>query len=418
MISSETANNFIRYNKIALAVGFFITAFFLPIKTSLSNVGLILIVTSSFLSILSTGLSIDKNILKSPFILFVPLIIGVIYTKNIDETIHQWFKYLFLLTTPLLLLRKRSETTNLLKITAYGLVIGSLLSAIYLVGHNVYNFFLSGFSIKYLFSYYFTSDNFTAPLKDMHPIYLGSYYLFGVVLVFKAKNISIPFFLKTLFSGILFIAILFCNSRVIFLAAFICILSAPFVLKTSLKRKLLFVGAVLFMILIFIFFFKNTYVYNKIVKVTAWELTENIGTANIAPDAPGDSRMARWIVGWEAFKERPLFGYGTGMESETLMEKYRTNNMQVSLERGYNAHNQYLGYLIRFGLLGGLFIFGYVLLNSYLSFKQRDMVYFSYILIVGVVFLVENYIDRNMGINFVALFGTLLCLNDKGTFKK
>ena len=415
MISSKTKNNLIRYNKIALAVGFFITAFFLPIKTSLSNVGLILIFTSSFLSILSAGLSIDKNLLKSPFILFVPLIIGAVYTKNIDETIHQWFKYLFLLTTPLFLLRKRSETTNLLKITTYGLVLGSLLSAIYLIGHNVYNFFLSGFSTKYLFSYYFTSDNFTAPLKDMHPIYLGSYYLFGIVLVFKAKNINIPFFLKTLFSGILFIAVLFCNSRVIFLAAFVCLLSAPFVLKTSLKRKLLFVGSVFFTILIFLLFFKNTYVYNKIVKVTVWELTENIGTANIAPDTPGDSRMARWIVGWEAFKERPLLGYGTGMENETLMEKYRTNNMQVSLKKGYNAHNQYLGYLIRFGLLGGLFIFGYVLFNGYLALRQRDMVYFGYILIVGVVFLVENYIDRNMGINFVALFGTLFLLKNDTT---
>jgi len=78
MISSKTKNNLIRYNKIALAVGFFITAFFLPIKTSLSNVGLILIFASSFLSILSTGFSLDKNLLRSPFILFVPLIIGAI----------------------------------------------------------------------------------------------------------------------------------------------------------------------------------------------------------------------------------------------------------------------------------------------------------------------------------------------------
>ena len=88
-------------------------------------------------------------------------------------------------------------------------------------------------------------------------------------------------------------------------------------------------------IIFFIFypFVSKTYIYNKVIYATVWDLSKNIGTHNTDSKTTSDSRLSRWVVGWEAFKEKPFLGYGTGLEKDVLSEKYRMYSMEVSLNK-------------------------------------------------------------------------------------
>jgi hypothetical protein len=49
----------------------------------------------------------------------------------------------------------------------------------------------------------------------------------------------------------------------------------------------------------------------------------------------------------------------------------------------------------------------YFFRNTVIAFKYHNLLFLSFLIILFWSFMVENILDRNMGINFVALFGTL-----------
>jgi O-antigen ligase len=154
-------------------------------------------------------------------------------------------------------------------------------------------------------------------------------------------------------------------------------------------------------------FLKGTYFYNKLVEGTQWELAVNINKPNTDKDHGADSRMSRWLVSSELIRERPLFGYGTGAGRELLSKAYKGHNMHASIRQGYDSHNQYLGYAINYGLVGFAFLFVFFVINFVAAFRKRDLARFLFFFLIGSLCLTENYLIRNMGINFVALFGSL-----------
>jgi O-antigen ligase len=145
---------------------------------------------------------------------------------------------------------------------------------------------------------------------------------------------------------------------------------------------------------------------------TYWELTENVASPNTDADVGADSRMSRWKVSVELFTERPFTGHGTGSARDLLVERYRLNNMQASIRQGYDSHNQYLGYAIDYGIIGLVFLASFLFLNMKNAIGRADLPRLLFYLMIASICLTENYLIRNMGINFVALFGALFYLND------
>jgi O-antigen ligase len=387
-------------------------AFFLPLKTSWSNIGLIIIVATSVFSFFLNGFDIKcfkkkQAWVSLPWILFVPVLIGVLYSPWPDEALREITKSIFLLLIPLMVFRKDKTEIDFRRYAALGLITGVTLCSAFLLSITFYNFFTGDYIFRALFYYWFTGLNFIEPLGvDMHPIYLGSYCV--MALAFLAfEKIKTPKLVKALLTILILLAIVFINSRIIFFAT--VVLGVLYAMeKLSWKAFALSVTSLLLLLAVSLPFMQKTYIYNKLVKGTVWELTKNVNTEIIGNVA--DSRMSRWLVAWELIEEKPIFGYGTGAEDRLLMEKYRKYNMQVSLEQGYNSHNQFLGYMIQFGVFGSIFIVVYFIPNLFLAIKWKDLSYLVYLLMLGSIFLIENYLDRNMGISLVALFGTLFLL--------
>ncbi|MGK2862154.1 MAG: O-antigen ligase family protein [Chitinophagaceae bacterium] len=266
---------------------------------------------------------------------------------------------------------------------------------------NIVAFIHAGLPAHQVFSYDFTGIAFVKPLKEMHPVYLGSYCLFACVLLWS--KLLLPKGLKICFTCILLAGIVFLNSRSIYFLSILILLISLFSVLSIKRAILLLVAAIVFFFLIHPVI-KSTYVYNKMVYGTFWELRENVAKKNINKDVLADSRMSRWLISIDLIKEKPVFGHGTGESRDLLKQRYQERGMKASYVQAYDSHNQYLGYALDYGLLGLLFLCGFFFLNIRAAVLNKDLNMFLLIFMLGWVCLFENYLIRNMGINFVSLF--------------
>lgn len=311
---------------------------------------------------------------------------------------------LFIGVLPFIGLRKDLKPQMMLRQAAGGLLLGALCSALVLLVLNTYEFVWSASPWRSIFSYNYTSFSFTQPLH-LHPIYLGSYYVMALVFIFN-RNFRVKKWPAVMSAIILLTGVVFLNSRIIYGITFL--ISLLFLIENvSWKFTILIVTVLIVGIALVFPKLENTYLFDKLIHGTQWELSENIGTYNTDEKYKADSRFSRWEVAWELIKEHPIIGTGTGTERYKLGEKFKENHMKVSYESRYNAHNQFMGFTIRFGIIGLLLMVIYFLSNFSTALQHKDWSWCCFLCIIGGIFLIENYIDRNMGIDFVAFFGTL-----------
>ncbi|MHB8208901.1 O-antigen ligase family protein [Mucilaginibacter sp.] len=117
-----------------------------------------------------------------------------------------------------------------------------------------------------------------------------------------------------------------------------------------------------------------------------------------------DGRLARWKVVTELIKKKPIIGYGTGSEMGLLQNAFYTHKLYNSYLSKLNAHNEYLSLLVKSGIIG-FFIYAATLIWGFnISFKQKDLLFFTFILLIAIVSLSENVLDVDKGIFFYSFF--------------
>ena len=410
-----------------LAGSFFLFSFFLPLNTGISNVFLIfsMVLAVGFLyqnpNIKIFGIK-KKMLIYSVLPFFLLHIMGVFYTSYPEDSYRYLEKTISFLLVPIIFIFfHREQLMKLSVVLLKGLLYGSVISLLILVTINLSNYFLNQdeFSIgKELFDYYHTYYNFTKPLV-LHPTYLGVYYLTGMIFLGRLiQKKWIQVLLVTLFG----IGFLFINSRIIFFSILLLVCYRIFqelnrLIKAKKYRGLLFSGLFLGLLLfIVVKLISETYIGYRLKNIYKFEISvEN--EANFNSGDKSNPRMSRWISALKLASERPLFGYGVADEYPNLEQQFRNDGLLVAANSGYNAHNQYIGYAIRFGVLGLFVLFFFFIANGKLAFATRDYDYFLLILIIACVNFVENYFDRNFGITFATVFFTTFsynCLLKKG----
>ncbi|MGO3154564.1 MAG: O-antigen ligase family protein, partial [Mesonia sp.] len=239
----------------------------------------------------------------------------------------------------------------------------------------------------------------------MHPIYMGMYFALALSILFFTP-IKLPKILKVLAFVIFSLSIIFLASRIIY-GVLVLLVLLYLIHNLSFKTFAVLLTGVLVLGVLGFSTLQKTYLYQKTVKGTLWELQENVGTYNTNQSMRVDSRWSRWQVAVDLIKEKSILGYGGGTENEVLLEEYQRRDMKSSVENEYNAHNQFLGFWLRFGVIGTLLMLVYFFRNAITAFRYQNLLFLSFLTILFWSLMVENVLDRNMGINFVALFGTL-----------
>ena len=121
-------------------------------------------------------------------------------------------------------------------------------------------------------------------------------------------------------------------------------------------------------------------------------------------------RLEYWKTGMEIAKENLLFGVGTGDIKVAFDNQYKINRSKLKTEFRHRAHNQFLTFLISFGIIGLLF-FLFVMVFPLFGIPKNVMnFYLMFFVTVMISFVTEDTLETQAGVTFFAFFNYFLVL--------
>ena len=112
-------------------------------------------------------------------------------------------------------------------------------------------------------------------------------------------------------------------------------------------------------------------------------------------------RVQIYYCSFELVEENFWIGVGPNKVSENLMDKYKAYKFRHAVERGYNAHNQFLQVFIGLGLIGFIIFMAILLIPFIYAIRQGDFMQMAFILMLLVLFMFESMLQQQAGIMFI-----------------
>ncbi|MEP6673916.1 MAG: O-antigen ligase family protein [Ferruginibacter sp.] len=340
-------------------------------------------------------------------------IIGFFYSPDKSEAFNVAGRQSAILWLPAVLAVNELDFSKykiqLLKLFGLGITA----TVLYLYAHAVYSILYFKQPLSVLFSTSFTNHNFSLPL-ELHATYLSMYvalsitsFLFLILQPGSRRNKLIYLFcIMVLSAGLLQL-----SSRSVFIALLVIVnLGFPFLLLSGKKRLQFMLAAVTISAAVLIFIFSINSFKLRYVADLKLDLTQSSINNEIM-----EPRIVRWDAAMELVKQSPLIGHGSGSEKELLKEKYFEKKLYISYLNEFNAHNEYLSFLLKTGI-AGLLVYLYVLFSGFsIAVKKRDILFFAFMLLICIVSFSENILDVNKGVFFYSFFFSLFLLSHRQT---
>lgn len=126
-----------------------------------------------------------------------------------------------------------------------------------------------------------------------------------------------------------------------------------------------------------------------------------------AVDTAGQ-RILIWQSAWAVIQDNFWFGTGLGNDNDALHAEYERRGYNFLLEKKLNAHNQFLQTFLALGVGAFLYFIVYMSLPIFYGIKNRDFLLLLFGLIILINSLTESILNRQAGIVFWTIWGTLL----------
>jgi O-antigen ligase len=347
-------------------------------------------------------------ILTSVFLLSV---FGMIWSHDMKEALKDTERQLTILLFPLGLSASGLGLFQYKKklLVLFGFT--CILTILYLYADAIHVILYYNLPVKSLFSSAFINHNFSAPI-GIHATYLSIYAALSMAsflcFLFKEKN-KVNRILYAAGIAILLAGLLQLTSKSVLIGTIIFVITGfSFFMAAGIRRTMFIVIALAAALMTLLSItqvgsFKKRYLS---------ELKGDLTEASINNEIL-DPRIMRWKVAWQLVEHSPIFGYGSGSEKRLLMEKYFENKLYDSYVHKLNAHNQYLSFLLKTGIVG-LIVFLITLYAGFVAaWRNRDFVFTSFMILITVVSFSENILDVNKGIFFYAFFFSFFVLSGK-----
>jgi len=342
---------------------------------------------------------------------FLVTIISTIYTINKPEAYNEWGKQLTILLFPLLFCFTGLDIKRYRPALLLGFSLVCTATIAYLFYDALHTIRYYKMPLTALFSAAFTNHNFSEPI-DIHATFfsmqlvIALVYLAGVVV--KERNNYYRFLyavcILILWAGLFQL----CAKSVIFCLFAILTIVLPWFLLTGSRRwKFMIVAVFASVALIAGIFqikaFRERYVTDLQVDLSAPKAGETT-----------DPRLARWETASGLIKQSPLIGHGAGSEIGLLHQQFFIKKYYSSFLNNLNVHNEYLSFMLKSGLLGLLIYLATLAFGFRQALKAKDMLFFSFMLLLVFVSFSENFLDVDKGIFFYAFFFSFFVFsNDK-----
>jgi O-antigen ligase len=357
----------------------------------------------------------SKRIITKPVLLLISIYLlglaAILYSPDKTEAVNVVGRQLAILIFPILFvltdLNLQKYKLNLICI--FGFTCTSTI--LYLFADAVYTILYFHIPLSTLFTGLFMNHKFALPVQ-MHATYLSLYATFSLLVFIYfilSKGYAGQKWIYVISAVILSAGMLQLSSRAVFIAFLVVFnLVFPFILYKGKKRVLFFAMASLISVVALIAIFNMNSFRERYISELKTDLTDNGKIIeNIEP------RLARWDATIELIKKSPVFGYGSGSEKELLKEMYFEKKLFISYLHEFNAHNEYLSFLIKTGIIG-LALLIYVLYFGFTTaIQNRDIPFLVFLVLISVVFISENILDLNKGVFFYSFFFSLFLLSSK-----
>jgi O-antigen ligase len=379
----------------------------LPLFLSINTIAIWIFVVSSFIVL---GFKKRKEILWKrrafiiPFILlFFLYIIGLWTSTNTDIALKNISRVLTLLLLPTIILSHNKEDFNFKKIY-YSLGAGLLTGMLICWGFVIESILTNATPLRqapYFFEWIYSNWNLVKPI-GVHPNYFALLIVILVLAIIKTEELKFlrKNKLKLILLLIPFFLFLFeLSSRVAMLAFLLVIIVSA--LQNRSRKKGILIG--LFVVGLIVLSVKFDYLGNKFSGLVD-------GRGNIKVE-----RIQRWDFIIREFKKegKLILGVGSGDTEEIYTRAYINGNFKTALIEGYNAHNQFVEFLVSNGFFG-LLVFVWGLLFFALKTKLKGEALSFFITIVLLSFI-ESFLCRAKGVFIFSFFISffLLMYSDK-----
>jgi O-antigen ligase len=325
--------------------------------------------------------------------------ISTIYTTERANAYSELGRHVTILLFPLLFCLTSFDLEKYRPKLLQWFAIVCALTVVYLY---IYAFYLIGhYELPYnaIFSQSFTNHNFSAPI-DMHATFfsmqiaIALVYLIGVIIKLQANRGWYILCTVILVVGL----IQLCSKSVFIPLLLIVNLAIPYFLLQKSKR-LKYMSITLSLTVL-----TGLVIYT--VPVLKQRYITDLRT-DLSPSANNellDPRMARWGEVIKLIKQAPVIGHGAGTEVPMLHESFFKQKYYSSFLKNLNSHNEYLSFLFKAGIWG-LLIYVVTLIYGFKeAIKKRDLLFFTFMLLVTLVSFSENLLDVDKGVFFYAFF--------------
>lgn len=157
--------------------------------------------------------------------------------------------------------------------------------------------------------------------------------------------------------------------------------------------------------------FKNRFfsIYPRVYE-TVWEIDQYLKTGD-----PNNKSLAQRIEYVKAsvylFRKYPVLGIGTGNSKQKYEEIYQNLNAKIRTLNTGSSHNQYLNYLVKFGLTGFFIIHIFIFFPVFGEGQQRNFILILFLLSMCIANLGDANLESHMGLSFFTFFYSLLIWN-------
>lgn len=327
-------------------------------------------------------------------------LVGMLYTEDVSKGFNTITRQISFVLFPLFYSVYRVQNIGLLLklfvISVFGFILTFEL-------HTLYRFFYKSdifpLDLELFFSYRYTGAELTK-FFEMHNAYFGMYIMFAHVIILDylrrtKKNYIIILLLLLIAFQSLFLLQMVAKTAIVLNILLITCSLAYILIKRKLYKTLLFsIG-----LLAFAGWFSV-----KHLNITVSRIADRMEQLQQGDNSELETRPRMWSAAIPVIKENYIIGTGTGDVKRALHAEYEKRGIKIRS----NVHNQYIDYLMRFGIFGlGLFlaVFAYSLIHA---IKTNNYIYFCFTIIIMVCCFTENILSRQWGITFYAAFNYLL----------
>ena len=253
-----------------------------------------------------------------------------------------------------------------------------------------------------------------APALNMHLAFVSVCALYFVFESFRNHEkaaLKIGRLIHFLFS---FFFVLFVNTRMALINVLIGFLIVFFFeIRSKFNTKKILLTAVTVLVLLggitFFFVQKNPYMKEKYSSVT-FAYMDKVGKLDEIdhPEIKVFNSLVTRVSIWKSALELSVknfpFGVGASDGKPELNKYYKATNQHFLAKYEFPTHNQFLDFLLKFGILGPIVVFLYIFTIGYLGYDLKNAMILSFFLIFFTSNLTDDFLLRFDGIAFSGLW--------------